>query len=212
MNIFIVYHSQTGTTHLLAKAIAEGAKQKSGAHVFLRRIPELHEGFTPGPTEIPTIYPEKEVHVLAKARREYGELPECTLEELHNADALILGSPVHYASPSAATQSFLEHLAPLWRDSVLNDKPCGAFVTSNTLHGGKEQAMTSMLGSLMAFSMIPVGLPFQATYMSKAGSIFGPVATGIATPENQSLAESFGERIAEITFALEFGKKAKTLK
>ena len=93
----------------------------------------------------------------------------------------------------------------------LENKPGAAFVTSGTLHGGKEQAMMSILSSLMTFSMVPVGLPLRATYMHAHGSIFGPTATHVLTPESKSLAELFGKRIADIAFAFAYGKKVEGL-
>lgn len=213
MNIYIVYHSQMGTTHLLAKAIEEGVKRRTGTHVFLRRIPEVPGGFVPKIMKgLPGDISRHGEGDFTEALAEYNSIPECTPEELRHADAIILGSPVHYAGASAAVRTFLESLTPLWEEGALTNKPCGVFVTSNTMYGGRELAMASLLATLLSFSMISVGIPFQATYMYKFGSIFGPTATGEPTPENKSLAALFGERMAEVAFALEFGKKTQELK
>ena len=205
MNIYIVFHSQQGTTYALAKAIAKGAKERAGAHVFLRKIPDypLEKNIT---AERLADY-KKGTPEEAQRIDEYNNLQPYSLDELRNADALIIGSPVYYGNMSSATKIFIESLTPLWEEGILENKPAGVFVASETQHGGKEQTMISVLSSLMTFSMVIVGLPFRAIYMQKHGSIFGPTVTGsFVTPESESLASLFGKRIADVAFSLEFGK------
>lgn len=210
MNIYIVYHSVTGNTHELAKAIAKGVEQKNGAHAFLRRIDGDEDRNLQSP-ESPFNHEELHGEADETFRREYQEVPAVSLEELKAADALVVGSPVYYGNISSKTKMFIEQLTPLWLDGLLTNKVGGAFTTSKTLHGGKEFSLISILTSLLAFSMIPVGLPFQSAYILSHGSIFGPTATGKPTKEDKSLAEFFGARIAEITFALAFGKKVEKI-
>lgn len=212
MNIYIVYHSNTGLTHGLAKSIAAGVESKKGAHAFLRRIPDYHEEATveklaheKGVNKFPI--PENGRH--QDFLNEYNKTQTYSVEELKSADGLIVGSPVYFGAMSAATKIFIESLAPLWVENKLVDRACGAFACSGTLHGGVEQTLQSIISSLLTYSMIPVGLPFRTAYMRAHGSVFGPVATLDLTPESKSLAELFGARVAEISHALTYHREGK---
>jgi NAD(P)H dehydrogenase (quinone) len=79
--VAIIYYSQTGTTHLLAQAIEEGAKN-AGAETRLLKVRET------APDEVWGNNPVWKQHV-----EETSGVKEATNDDLEWADAIIFGTP-----------------------------------------------------------------------------------------------------------------------
>lgn len=82
MKILVIFDTRYGSTHKLAEAVAEGAREVEGAEVYLRRV-EI--------TEPEAIIQQNEP--WRKANEKFRAIPEVTLGEMGEADALIFGSP-----------------------------------------------------------------------------------------------------------------------
>lgn len=80
---------------------------------------------------------------------------ETTEDDLINADAIILGSPVYNANPAPEVLKFIERWP--FRNGVLKNKIGGVFVTGGGISSGEELVQTSILHAMMIFGMIIVG-------------------------------------------------------
>jgi len=86
MKVLIVYYSMYGHIHRMAEAIAEGAKEVSGAEVEMRRVPEtLPEDVL---TKMGALEPQKT----------FSHIPICTVDQLASADAIIFGTPTRFGN------------------------------------------------------------------------------------------------------------------
>jgi len=96
MKVLVVYYSTYGHVHKMAEAVAEGAKQVTGAEVALRRVPE-------------TLPPEVlEKMGAVEAQKTLSHIPVCTVDELAEADAVIFGSPTRFGNMAAPLKHFLD--------------------------------------------------------------------------------------------------------
>ncbi len=119
-------------------------------------------------------------------------------EQLLAADAIILGSPVYNANPSAAMLDFIQHWP--FEGQPLKDKIGAAFVTSGGISAGEELAQFDMLSAMMIFGMVIVGgdgwsSAFGATAVVGEGP-FDIDRAGI-DPIFRTKAERLGQRVAE---------------
>jgi NAD(P)H dehydrogenase (quinone) len=92
MKVLIVYHSVYGHVLQLAKAVEEGVKSVPDVEVVFRRAPEFP-------------HTEKELEAgdghASKVWQAQKTTPACTLDDLREADGLLLGSPTRYGNMSA---------------------------------------------------------------------------------------------------------------
>ena len=79
MKILIVFYSTYGHVYKMAEAVAEGAKAVKGAEAEIRRVPET----------LPQEVLEKMGAV--DAQKAISQIPECTVDDLAEADAVIFG-------------------------------------------------------------------------------------------------------------------------
>lgn len=201
MKILIPFYSTYGHTYQMAKAVAEGAQQVNGAEVELRRIPE-------------TIPEErlKEMGAL-EAQQEFKGIPECTLEDLKDADGVIFGTPTRFGHVSGQMQNFLDTTGGLWQEGAMVGKVGSVFVSTATQHGGQETTIRSLHTTLLHHGMIIVGLPYTFARQMTLEEISGGSPYGATTitggegqrmpSENELAAARFqGKHVAEITAKL----------
>lgn len=105
------------------------------------------------------------------------------------ADAIVIGSPVHYGNPSAAMQAWFESAwEPFWTDKRLDGKIGAVFATGGGLAQGLEHVLASMQRLLASFRIQCVTpAPTRSGYDS-----YGAVAvTGTPPFDGAALAEPF---------------------
>jgi multimeric flavodoxin WrbA len=100
--VAVIYYSQTGTTHLLAEAVEQGASE-AGAETRLLKVKETASD------EVWGNNPAWKQH-----REETSGVREATNDDLEWADAVILGTPTRYGLPSAQLKNFLDQTGGLW--------------------------------------------------------------------------------------------------
>src|SRR5580765_6336518 len=129
MKILIVYHSLYGHTLQLARAVEEGVKSVSGVEAVFRRAPEFP-------------HVEKQLEAAGgyalKVWNEQKAIPACTLDDLRDADGLLLGSPTRYGNMIAQMKALIDSTASLWLSGTMEGKPAGVFTSTATTHGGQE--------------------------------------------------------------------------
>ena len=200
--VAIVYYSSYGTTHAMAQRVAQAA-EKAGAEVRLRHVRET------APREAYESQDAWKAHV--------EELEGQTLaspDDLDWADVVVFGSPTRYGHVTSQLQSFIDTLGPLWAQGKLADKVYTAFTSSQTLHGGQESTLLSMMLPLLHHGMLVVGIPYTEAALNRTrggGSPYGAshvAGTTGANPiddDERTLARVLGRRVADVAARLERG-------
>jgi NAD(P)H dehydrogenase (quinone) len=179
MIILVVYYSMHGHIHLMAEAIAEGAKSVSGATVEMRRVPE-------------TLFPEDlEKMGALEAQKSFNPVPICTVAELGAADALIFGTPTRFGNMCGQMRQFLDATGQLWLSGALIGKAGSVFTSSATQHGGQVSALLSFHTTQLHMGMVIVGLPYSFQGQMTLDEITGGSPYGAAS----TIAGGKGERM-----------------
>jgi NAD(P)H dehydrogenase (quinone) len=196
--ILIVYYSRNGSTARLARQVCRGV-ESAGAVARLRSVPP----------------------VSADNERPVRQVPDegapwATLEDLAACDGLILGSPVRFGNMAAPLKYFLDQTSALWLQGTLVDKPAAAFTSSQSMHGGQESTLLSMLTPLLHHGMLFVGLPFTEKGVNETRSGGTPYgASHVAASANDgslsddeiALAQALGKRVAGVARALKSARR-----
>ncbi len=197
MKVLVVYYSMYGHVYKMAEAVAEGARSVEGVDAELRRVPET----------LPQEVLEKTGAV--KAQKQQDHVPECTVDELGRADAIVYGTPTRFGNMCGQMRQFLDATGQLWMRGALTGKVGSVITSSNTQHGGQESTILSFHTTLLHHGMVVVGLPytFQGQMMMEeitgcspygASTIAG--ADGSRSPSDNELAGARfqGEHVARI--------------
>lgn len=190
--VLVLYYSRGGRTAALARQAARGI-ESAGAVARLRTVPPV--GAATAAT-LPSVPPDGP--------------PYAELEDLVEADGLLLGSPTRFGNMAAPLKYFLDSTSELWLAGRLADKPAGVFTSSSSAHGGQESTLLSMQLPLLHHGMLIVGVPYTETALfdtRTGGSPYG--ATHVAAPWNTTLsadestvARALGARVARFARAL----------
>ena len=178
MKVLIVYYSTYGHVHKMAEAIAEGVRQVDGAEAVLRRVPET----------LPAGVLEKMGAV--DAQKALSHIPECSVEELAEADAVIFGTPTRFGNMCGQMRQFLDATGQLWAQGALVGKVGSVFTSSATQHGGQESTILSFHTTLLHHGFVVVGLPYAFQGQMRIDEITGGSPYGAST-----IAGGSGERL-----------------
>ncbi len=199
MKVLVVYYSMYGHTLQLAKAVAEGAGQVAGVEVVLRRVQEFDV--------VNQVIDNNDA--ARQVRDQQQDIPVCTVDDLREADGVILGSPTRYGNMTAQMKQLLDSTASLWLNGEMEGKPAGVFTSTASTHGGQETTLLTMMVPLLHLGMLIVGVPYSVPGMihteARGGTPYG--ATAIAggqgelqpKPEDLDIARALGQRVAEVT-------------
>lgn len=159
--VLIVYHSETGNTEIMAKAVEEGALSVEGVTVVLRSVDEI------------------------------------SIEEVLQAGAIIVGSPVYNANVSPRIAEFIASWP--FEGQPLKNKLGAAFVTAGGVSAGEEITQMNLLQSMLIFNMIVIGGPDWSTPFGASairGNQFFPYDEPIH-PGFIEKGRGLGKRVAE---------------
>lgn len=138
--------------------------------------------------------------------------PYATHEDLVECRGLILGSPTRFGNMAAPLKFFLDGTSALWVSGALVDKPAAVFTSTQSLHGGQESTLLSMMIPLLHHGMYLVGLPFTErglTQTRSGGTPYGASHTaelsghGELSETERELARALGARVATLASRLE---------
>jgi NAD(P)H dehydrogenase (quinone) len=201
MKVLVVYYSMHGHVHQMAQAIAEGAKEVSGAEIEMRRVPET--------------LPDEVLSKMGalEAQKSFSGVPICSVEELTSADAILFGTPTRFGNMCGQMRQFLDATGQLWAKGALVGKVGSVFASSATQHGGQESTILSFHTTLLHHGMIVVGLPYAFQGQMRIDEITGGSPYGSSTiaggkgermpSENELAAARFqGKHVAEIATKL----------
>ncbi len=133
-------------------------------------------------------------YIAEGAESEGGVQVECKrvqdtkVEELLEADAIVLGSPTYYGTMSAEIKKLLDESVKY--HGKLEGKVGGAFSSSGAMGGGNETTVLDMIKSLLVHGMIVQGYPNSDHY--------GPVAIGKPDERSASQCRQKGRNIAKL--------------
>ena len=195
--ILVLYYSRNGATRKLAQTIARGIEMSGQMEARLRTVPAVTP--TCEATE-PTIPDNGDMY--------------CSEDDLVNCSGLVLGSPTRFGNMAAALKYFLDGTAAQWMSGDLIGKPAGVFTSTNSLHGGQESTLLSMMLPLLHHGMVICGVPYSEKALHSThsgGTPYGPshfahddqaANTVQLSPEEQELAVNFGKRMAKMAIKL----------
>jgi NAD(P)H dehydrogenase (quinone) len=130
------------------------------------------------------------------------KVEDTTHEDLLNAGAIIVGSPVYNANVAPRVQEFISSWP--FEGAPLKDKLGAAFVTAGGISAGEEVTMLNILQSMMIFGIIVVGgddwtAPFGASAIK--GEAFQAEGNQL-DPVFIVKAEKLGRRVASLVLKM----------
>jgi NAD(P)H dehydrogenase (quinone) len=195
--ILVLYYSRSGATAELARQVCRGVESTAGAAARLRTVPPVSAESEPAGKPVPA-----------------SGAPYATLDDLLETQGLVLGSPTRFGNMAAPLKHFLDGTGALWLSGALSGKPAGVFTSTQTLHGGQETTLLSMMLPLLHHGMYLVGLPYTERALSdtrSGGTPYGASHVGAAgtapalTEAEKALAQALGRRVAVLAVQLARG-------
>ncbi len=192
--VLVLYYSRTGATAELARQVCRGVEAVTGAKARLRTVPVVSAASEAPAQPVPASGP-----------------PYATLDDLREVQGLVMGSPTRFGNMAAPLKYFLDGTAALWLSGVLAGKPAGVFTSTQTLHGGQETTLMSMMLPLLHHGMLLVGLPYTERALNEttsggtpygASHVGGPNGTTALSEAEKTLAQALGRRVATIAVQL----------
>ena len=190
--ILVLYYSRSGGTKNLALHIARGVDEVPGIDVRVRTVPEVStttERTEPPVPDEGAVYVEKE------------DLAQCA--------GLALGSATRFGNVAAPLKYFLDTTADLWMGRNLVGKPAAVFGSTNSIHGGQESTLLTMMVPLLHHGMLIQGLPYAEPALNETttgGTPYGVTHLGSAgadlSKHEAQLAIAVGKNLAQLTAKL----------
>jgi NAD(P)H dehydrogenase (quinone) len=194
-DILVLYYSRTGATAELARQVCRGVEGVAGAASKLRTVPAV------------SAESERPVQPVPASGAPYA-----TFEDLRDCSGLVLGSPTRFGNMAAPLKYFLDGTSSLWISGALVGKPAGVFTSTQTMHGGQEATLLSMMLPLLHHGMYLVGIPYTERALNETrtgGTPYGASHVSSAAPSpaglsehEKTLAQVLGRRVAELAVAL----------
>jgi NAD(P)H dehydrogenase (quinone) len=192
--ILVLYYSRSGATAELARQVCRGVESAAGASARLRTVPAV-SAESEGPAKpVPA-----------------SGAPYATLDDLRETRGLLLGSPTRFGNMAAPLKHFLDSTAALWLSGALCGKPAGVFTSTQTMHGGQETTLLSMMLPLLHHGMYLVGLPYTERALNETRSGGTPYGASHVNPAGnapalteaeKALAQALGKRVATLAVQL----------
>jgi NAD(P)H dehydrogenase (quinone) len=192
--ILVLFYSRKGMTAELARHVCRGIESVPGARARLRTVPQVTTVVEQPQPPVPNEGP-----------------PFATHDDLRECDGLVMGSPTRFGNMAAPLKYFLDGTSALWASGALAGKPAGVFTSTQTMHGGQETTLMSMMMPLIHHGMVLVGLPYTEpalTHTRSGGSPYGASHVaglspqGKLTDDERLLASLLGKRVAELAVRL----------
>jgi NAD(P)H dehydrogenase (quinone) len=193
--ILVLYYSRQGSTAALARQVCRGVEMVHGMQARLRTVPAV---------AATTERLDPQVPVAGAPYASHDDLSQCC--------GLLMGSPTRFGNMAAPLKYFLDSTSALWLSGALAGKPAAVFTSTQTLHGGQESTLLSMMLPLLHHGMYLVGLPFGERGLHETRSGGTPYgASHVAAVSGQGelsemereLAQALGQRVATLAQRLQ---------
>src|SRR5258707_12010549 len=142
--ILVLYYSRQGSTAALARQVCRGVETVPGMQARLRTVAPVTATTERIDPSVPNEGP-----------------PYATHDDLVQCCGLILGSPTRFGNMAAPGKFFFDGTSAVGLSGALAGKPAGVFTSPQTLHGGQESTLLSIMIPLLTHSMYPLGLPYS---------------------------------------------------
>ncbi len=188
--ILVLYYSRQGSTAALARQVCRGIEAVPGMQARLRTVAPVAATIERPDPAVPDEGPPYATH---------DDLVECC--------GLVLGSPTRFGNMAAPVKFFLDGTSALWLSGALVGKPAGVFTSTQTLHGGQESTLLSMMIPLLHHGMYLVGLPYSERGLTDtrsggtpygASHVAGLSGPGELSDTERELARALGLRVAAL--------------
>src|ERR1700722_8274962 len=188
--VLVLYYSRQGSTAALARQICRGVEAVPNMQARLRTVAPITATTQKLDAPVPDTGP-----------------PYATHEDLVQCCGLILGSPTRFGNMAAPVKFFLDGTSALWLSGALVGKPAGVFTSTQTLHGGQESTLLSMMIPLLHHGMYLVGLPYSERGLAdtrSGGTPYGASHVAVLSGHGElsetegELARALGRRVAEL--------------
>jgi NAD(P)H dehydrogenase (quinone) len=188
--ILVLYYSRQGSTAALARQVCRGVEAVAGMQARLRTVAPVAATIERPDAPVPNEGP-----------------PYATYDDLVQCCGLVLGSPTRFGNMAAPVKFFLDGTSALWLSGALVGKPAGVFTSTQTLHGGQESTLLSMMIPLLHHGMYLVGLPYTERGLTDtrsggtpygASHVAGLSGQGELSDTERELARALGLRVATL--------------
>lgn len=192
--ILILYYSQGGAVHEMAKLIARGVDSVDGIKARIRTVPKVSTNCEATEPDVPQ-----------------SGAPYAELKDLEECIGLALGSPTRFGNMAAPMKYFLDGTIGQWLKGSLIGKPAAVFTSTGSMHGGNETTLITMMLPLMHHGMVMVGLPYSEPELSATSSggtpygashIGGTADDRPITDDERKLCIALGKRLAQTALKL----------
>ena len=192
--VLVVFYSRKGSTAELARHVCRGIESVNGARARLRTVPPVVTAIEQPQPAVPSDGP-----------------PYATHDDLRECAGLVLGSPTRFGNMAAPLKHFLDGTSALWASGALANKPAAVFTSTQTMHGGQETTLVTMMMPLLHHGMYIVGLPYTEPALSSttgggspygASHVVGSETQPRLTDDERTLAQLLGRRVAELAVQL----------
>ena len=192
--VLVLYYSRHGSTFELAKRVARGVESIDGVEAVIRTVPDISTVCEATEPVVP----------------ETGA-PYVSVDELIEADGLVLGSPTRFGMMAAPLKYFLEQTSAQWLSGNLIGKPAGVFTSTSSMHGGQEATLLSMMLPLIHQGMVIAGVPYSTSELMTtqsggtpygASHVAGTGGDNDVTDDEHAIALALGKRIATLAVKL----------
>jgi NAD(P)H dehydrogenase (quinone) len=193
--ILVLYYSRQGSTAALARQVCRGIEAVPGMQARLRTVAPVAATVERLDPSVPDEGP-----------------PYATHDDLVQCCGLVLGSPTRFGNMAAPVKFFLDGTSALWLSGALVGKPAGVFTSTQTLHGGQESTLLSMMIPLLHHGMYLVGLPYSERGLTDtrsggtpygASHVAGLSGPGELSDTERELARALGLRVAALADRLQ---------
>jgi NAD(P)H dehydrogenase (quinone) len=193
--ILVLYYSRQGSTAALARQVCRGVETVPGMQARLRTVAPVAASTERLDPAVPSEGP-----------------PYATHDDLVQCCGLILGSPTRFGNMAAPMKFFLDGTSALWLSGALAGKPAGVFTSTQTMHGGQETTLLSMMIPLLHHGMYLVGLPYTERGLTDTrggGTPYGASHVAVLSEHGElsdserELARALGARVAALSRRLQ---------
>jgi NAD(P)H dehydrogenase (quinone) len=116
------------------------------------------------------------------------EVGAVSLQDMKEANGIIVGSPTYYGLMAAEVKQLFDRSSEVRGD--LEGKIGAAFTTSASFEGGNQTTLLSILNAMLIHGMIVAGDPLES------GGHYGAIAVGEPGSEALQSAKLLGSRVA----------------
>ncbi len=137
---------------------------------------------------------EKMAYAVAEGVREEDvnvvirKIDDASVDELPDANGVILGSPVYYGLPTGKIKEFVD--ASVKYHGKLDGKVGGAFASSGGIHTGAETTIIALHEALLIHGMIVQG--------TSGANHYGAASVGAPDDNDRENCKKLGKRVASL--------------